>query len=193
MTAAPPASVDDIDEPAARRSRRLTVTILACILAVSFAAGILLAALDPDHKARHHHSALGLIVALGIGALALAVAVAWWLWVYRRPKYRRIMQYGWRRRRRVAKALRRGRPLPAEDLPVAAAITEVLRAQWWLPLLYGFLIVIWALDALTGRGFQRWDAVGLAVLYLVLLPVFVWQRRKMIRNYDRLKSQGTSG
>jgi hypothetical protein len=194
VTAAPSAPGTDnidIDEAAAQRSRRLMVTVLAGIVVVGFGLGILLAVLHPHRRGGHHHSTVGIIVGLGIAALVLAAAVTWWLWVYRRPGYRRVMQYSWRRRRRVAKALRRGRPVPPQDLPVAAAITDLQRAQWWLPVLYGGLAVLWALDALTHRGFVRWDALGLVVLYVAMLPVILWQRRRMLSTYDRLKSQGT--
>ncbi len=165
------------------------LAILVAIVVVGFGAGILLAVLDPHRSAGHHHSTVGRILGLSIAALVLAAAVIGCLLAFRRPGYRRVMQYGWRRRQRVVKALRRGQPLSAEDMPVAAAITDMQRKQWWWPLFYGVLVVIWALDALTRHGFRRWDAVGLAVLYVVLLPVIIWQRRKMLRNYDRLKGQ----
>jgi hypothetical protein len=189
VTTAPPApGTDDIDEAAAQRSRRLMVTGFAAFFALACGAGFAFAARSPHH-AGHHHSLLGLLVALGVLAIVLAVTVWVLLRIYRRPVYRGVMQYSASRRRRVAKALRRGDPVTTEDLPAAKAIVEVQRGLWWISAVYVIVPLDWVLMSLRQHGLFRWIDLGVAALFLALLPVFVHQRRKMIRNYDRLKDR----
>jgi apolipoprotein N-acyltransferase len=168
------------------------VTGLVGVYALACAAGIVVAARSDHHK-HNHHPLLGLLVTLAVLAVVLAVTLFFVLRIYRRPVYRRVTQYSASRRRRVAKALRRGNPVPGEDLPVAKAIVDVQRSLWWMYALFVIIPLDWVLMSLRRHGVVRWVDVGFAALFLAMLPLVVWQRRKMIRNYERLKRPATSG
>ena len=177
----------DIDEAAAARSRRLTLLLVGGIAGGAALAGVLASVLLPSHPHHPHHASTATIVGGITGlVLVLAASIGVVLWIYRRPGYRRIMQYGWRRRMRTVKALRRGRPIPPEDRPVAAAIIEVTRRQRWVPFLLAFLPIIWVINGFSHHGVERWIQFAIAGLYVLLLPVLLRQRRRLIRNYDAL-------
>lgn len=101
------------------------------------------------------------------------------------------MQYGWKRRRRVTKALLRGRPMSAEDMPVAAAMVELQRSQGrWLVILLCVLPLNSLYQGVIQHGPLRWFQFGVAAFMVVLLPFVLHQRRRIIRNYERLLKDG---
>jgi MFS family permease len=185
----PAPGAEDIDEHAARRSIRVTLIVLIAVFLFSGLLGVVVGFRLVDHRpVGVHHSvpAWALVLIVGFPVICLA-ATAWWVRrQYRRPVYRRVMQYGWRRRRRVVKDLRRGRPLCAEDQSVAAALVNLLRSQHrWVVILYGLLPVIWLFNGLIQHGFLRWFDLGLAAYCLVLGVFLRRQRRQLIVNYER--------
>jgi len=125
-----------------------------------------------------------LIVALLVVPLAGSL---WWARrLYRQPVYRRVMQYGWRRRRLVMKDLRRGRTLSPEDLPVAAAMVEMQRSQSrWLVVFFFAMPFISVYNGFVADGYLRWFQFGLAAYWVLFLPFILRQRRRIIRNYER--------
>jgi hypothetical protein len=190
MTTAPPApGTDDIDEAAAQRSRRKLIAGFVGFYVLAGLAGFVVAAHSGHRHTGHHRSALGMVVVLAILAVVLAATLLVTLRIYRRPTYRRLMQYGWRRRWRVGQALRRGTPVATDDLPVASAIADMQRALWWLPVLYVVLPILWTINSISHHGFARWYYLALSVWFLAMIPLVIRQRRRIIRNYDRLKDQ----
>jgi len=180
---------ESIDEQASQRNRRLTVLGIVGAIAASGAIGLLISAAHPRHDGHRHG---GLVVATSVLTAVAVIGVIWALWLYRRPAYRRTFQYGWRRRNRVGKALRRGNPIAEEDLAVARSLVEVQRTQRWIPPLFGALAVGWLLNGLAHSGVLRWSGIGLAVVYVVLLPVVIRQRRRISSNYARLTAERIS-
>jgi hypothetical protein len=94
------------------------------------------------------------------------------------------VRYGPMRRQRVMKELRQGRPLAAEDMPVAAALVRQQRWQRWLAPLWVSLAVSTFLQGLSHHGFMRWAAFALTVGCLVLIPLQLREQRQLIRNYE---------
>lgn len=187
---------EDIDEPAARRSIRVLMVVMSAVLVFSFLAGLLgfLIFGQLDHRPeRVHESAPVWAIVLLVAFLGIVLSASVW-WVrrqYRQPVYRRVMQYGWRRRRHVMKALLRSRPLSAEDMPVATALVELQRSQGrWLGIVLGVLAVNSLVQGVIQHGPLRWFQFGVGALMVVLLPFVVRQRRKIIRNYERLLTDG---
>lgn len=145
-----------------------------------------------DHRPGNHFSFGALIAVLTALALTLAATgLVLWL-VLNRPHYQRVMRYPWRRRMRVAKALRRGDPIHPDDLAVAEAVVWAMRKQrfvfWCQPL----LIAAWILMAFTRHGFGRWLYVGLALVMSSALAYGVRVQRRSISNWDAL-STGSAG
>jgi hypothetical protein len=130
---------EDIDEPAARRSIRVTLIIISAALLLPMLGIFLYVQFGHRPAGVHHSNSVWplVIILAGIGIMVVAML----LWVrrqYSRPEFRRVMQYGWRRRSRVGKNLRRGRELSAEDMPVAAALVGLQRSQRkWLVIATG--------------------------------------------------------
>ena len=179
-----------IDHKAARRNSRLVAGVVFGILVIGAVIGLVVGPLRPAHGAHHHDPLVAVLVLIGVLVVVLGIAVPVTLRLYRRPNYARVMQYGWGQRRRVGSALRRGRPVAPEDRPVADAIVATMRQQRWLPYLFGVILVIYAVRAVFDHGFQRWLSIGLIVLYIGLLPWMFWERRRTMRNYDRLDRAG---
>jgi hypothetical protein len=99
----------------------------------------------------------------------------------RRPSYQRVMQYGWRERRRTLKTIKAGRPLDQRQLRIARAVLDYSQRQRWLLWLFPVLIVLWLLGGLTHRHYLSGKLeIGVAVLYLLGLPFMFWQRRRVI-------------
>ena len=97
-----------------------------------------------------------------------------------------LTQYGRMRRQRVMKELRRGRPLAAEDMPVAAALVQQQRTrQRWLVPLWVLLPVGTFLQGLSNHGFMRWAFFALTVGALVAIPLQLREQRQLIRNYEQ--------
>lgn len=173
-----------IDEQAARRNLWVLMAVIVGISIPAMIVGTLLAHSHPSARAHAHHGA-GLAAVVIAAVILFAFVAALLLVMSRRPSWRAAMQYGWRRRNRVAKALRKGRPIPAEDLPVAAALMALMAKQRWLPYLFGVLVLIWLIQGLTESGTRRWLGFALAGLYVLLTPYLLWQRRRCAANYDR--------
>ena len=95
------------------------------------------------------------------------------------------VRYGPMRRQRVMKELRQGRPLSAEDMPVAAALVHQQRWQRWLVPLWVLLAVNNLLRGLSDHGFMRWVDFALTVGFLVLIPLQLREQRQLIRKYER--------
>lgn len=103
-------------------------------------------------------------------------------WQYRRPGYRRVMQYGFGRRRRVMKDLRRGRTLSAEDLRVASAMIDLMQSQRrWLIVLFVLMPSSSLVNGMLQHGFLRWFHFGVVAYCLVILPLILRERRQIIR------------
>jgi len=178
---------EDIDEPAARRSIRVLMVVLSVIYgSVALAGTLMLTRINggPTGEDDIPAWALALIVALLVVPLA---GSAWWARrLYRQPAYRRVMQYGWRRRRLVMKDLLRGRPLSPEDMPVAAAMVAVQRSQGrWSVIVLFAVPLIGVYNGFISDGYLRWFQFSLAASWVVLLPFIIRQRRRLIHNYER--------
>jgi len=102
-----------------------------------------------------------------------------------RPNEAPATQYGQMRRQRVMKELRQGRPLAAEDMPVAAALVHQQRSRqrWFVPL-WVLLAVCNILPGLSDPGFMRWVGLALTVCLLVAIPLQLREYRQLIRNYE---------
>jgi cytochrome bd-type quinol oxidase subunit 2 len=178
---------EEIDEPAARRSIRLTLIIVSAALLLPML-GIFLYVQFGHRPAGVHHSNSGwplviILAVMGIMVVAMLLLVRR---QYRRPGYRRVMQYGWRRRSRVGKDMRRGRTLSPEDMPVAAAMVDSMRSQRrWLVILIVLMPASFAINGLNHHGFLRWVFFGFAAYSVALYPFLLRQQRQMIRNYER--------
>jgi hypothetical protein len=95
------------------------------------------------------------------------------------------MRYGPMRRQRVMKELSRGRPLAAEDMPVAAALVDQQRSrQRWLVPFWVLLPVSCLLQGLSDHGLLRWASFALTVGLVVAIPLQLRDQRQLIRNYE---------
>jgi hypothetical protein len=84
------------------------------------------------------------------------------------------------------KDLVKGRPISAEDMPVAAAQVNLLRSQGlWLQALLCLLPVNSLIQGFTQDGPMRWFHFGLTACLVVLLAYTWHERRKIFRNYER--------
>ena len=177
-----------IDRDAACRNGRLTALFIAAIVVLGGGAGLALGLLRTRHGGHHHASqATGVLIYLVVLAVLLAVALPLIFRLYRKPNYAQVLQFGLGQRRRVGKALRKGRPIAPSDRPAADALVQTMRRQWWQPYPFGVLVLIYAAQALFDHGFQRGIAIILVALYAVLVPFMLWQRRTILANYDRLE------
>jgi hypothetical protein len=96
-----------------------------------------------------------------------------------------LTQYGRMRRQRVMKELRRGRPLVAEDLPVAAALVDQQRSRKkWYVALSCFWTVSFLFQGVQDHGFMRWAMFGLVIISVVALALQLREQRQLIRNYE---------
>ena len=185
----PAPSAEDIDEPAARRSIRVNLIVMSAVFLSSALAGFLVFRhiARPPTGVQDGLPAWGVVLLVAWVGIILAASMWWVSRLYRRPAYRRVMQYGWSRRRRVVKALVRGRPLAAEDMPVATAIVELQKSQSrWLVVLYGVMPFLFVFNGFNQQGYLRWFQFGVAAYWVVFLPFIVLQRRRIIHNYERL-------
>jgi hypothetical protein len=172
-------------EIARRRIRRLlaaSLSVICIAVTVPLVAGFIGG--SRHHRPGHHTSPGALIAALAAVAVTLAVTglVLWRL--LNRPDYQRVMQYDWRRRMRVAKALRRGQSIEPGDEAVADAVVGLMRKQkgifWFQPV----LIVTWIVIAFTRHGFGRWLYLGLALVTGPALLYSIRTQRRTVRNWD---------
>ena len=159
MPALHPASLpEDIDEHAARRSIRVTLTIIAALLLFGGLAGFLIAWQVGHRSSGVHHStsAWSLVFILAVIGITIVVMLLLVRRQYQRPRYRRVIQYGWRRRSRVGKDLRRGRELSAEDMPVAKALVELMHSQRiWVRIFYFGMPLAYLVNGFIHNGLSR--------------------------------------
>jgi len=142
-------------------------------------------AVGSRHPRPGHHPSLGPFLAVLAGLTFTLAVLGLLLWkLFNRPRYQRVMQYGWRRRMRVAKALRRGEPIEPGDVAVADALVELMRSQkvlfWFQPV----VIAIWVVNAFTHSGFVRWLYVGLALVTGPALLYSIRTQRRTVRTWD---------
>ena len=185
----PAPSAEDIDEPAVRRSIRVNLIVLSAVFLSSALAGFLVfRSIDRTPTGvEKGFPAWGVVLLVAWVGIILAASMWWVSRLYRRPAYRRVMQYGWSRRRHVVKALLRGRAISATDMPVAKAIVDLQRSQGrWLMILFSVLPFISVFNGFIQQGPLRWFQFGVAAYLVVFLPFIVLQRRRIIRNYERL-------
>jgi hypothetical protein len=186
----PAPGAEYIDEDAARRSIRVTsIGMAAAILFFGLAGVLIFTRVDHPPSGVHHGVAWTVEFFMAfVGILLTAVVLRVYL-LYRRPIALRVMQYGWRRRRRVGKDLRRGRPLSAEDLPVASALVDLARAERQrLALFFGLMVASLMFDGLSQHGTLRWIAFGWAAYGPMYLPFLLRQQRQMMRGYERQRN-----
>jgi MFS family permease len=183
-----PADEDAVGPEAARRRTRRWLVAMLLPIFLLVAAGMVVGFLAASRHSRpgRHHSAVGFIAIAAVSVLVLVVTglIVWRL--VRRPDYQRAMQYPWRRRMRVAKALRRGDPIGPEDLAVAAAVIAGLRTQKLNYFVQPFVIASWVLIAITRHGYGRWLYVGLALVAGAALAYSGWVHRRTVRNWHAL-------
>lgn len=187
MPAPHPAPVaEDIDETAARRSTRVTLIVAGAALLLPML-GILAYWQFGQRPSGVHQStsAWPLVIILAVMGITVVAMVLVMRWQYRRPGYRRVMQYGYRQRARVGKDLRRGRVLSAEDMKVATALMDLERSQRKWRWFYVVIPLGPLLSSLNGQGLSRWFNVGLVAFFLVLIPIVLRQQRQMTREYER--------
>ena len=179
---------DGLDEAAVRVNVRRLLLVLAGLCVVGLGVGFVAGALHDGGRGIHHPVRAALI---GVAVLTLAIGVmALVMWVFLRwPAYRRVMQFGFVDRIRVARAVKAGRPLTAHEIEVAQASRDYLRrfrrTVWLTPLVAGF----WLLNGLAHQGTVRWLMIGLAALYLVLAPFAIWQWQRAADRYDDVLSR----
>ena len=185
----PAPSAERIDEPAAQRSIRVALIVMSAVFLSSALVGFLVFRYVIRTPSGVENSFPAWAVALLVAYVGMIFAASMW-WVsrlYRRTAYRRVMQYGWSRRRHVVKALLRGRAISATDMPVAKAIVDLQRSQGrWLMILFSVLPFISVFNGFIQQGPLRWFQFGVAAYLVVFLPFIVLQRRRIIRNYERL-------
>jgi hypothetical protein len=177
---------DSGPEAARRRTRRWLAATLLSTFALAVAGGAVgFTAGSRHHRPGHHHLPLGALIAVVAAVAVLLAALGLILWhLLNRPAYRRVMQYPWRRRMRVAKALRRGEPVDPEDVPVADAVVGLMRKEraiiWFQPV----LIASWILMACTRSGAGRWLYIGLAAVNGPVWGYAVRVQRRTIRDWE---------
>jgi hypothetical protein len=166
------------------------MVLLSCLL-VALPVVVALAAGSHHRRSGHHHS-VGPFIALGAAillTLGSSVVLLWYL--FNRPAYQRLMQYSMRRRNRVAKALRRGKPISPEDLDVADAVVDSMRKQrvflWFQPV----LIASWILMAIARHGVGRWLYAGLAVVSIPALAYGVRMRQRVMRTWETASTRSS--
>jgi heme exporter protein D len=177
------ATVGGGGEPdAATRARRLVLATTGSVglfTVIGAMVGLLVA--SRHHRPGHHPSVAGAVIAVAVVLVMLAVMSAVLLWVFNRPSYRTLFAFSWRRRARVAKALRTGRPISDDDVPVAAAIIGATRGQQWRHWIFPVLSVSWLLNAANHHGVLRWLYLALVALaILAVWPLSVRQNRQML-------------
>jgi hypothetical protein len=187
-----PSDHEGAEPDAARRTRRWRVGVSLGILVLATVGAVTAFVAGLSHRPGHHIP-WGALVAVLAALVLLLGATGLVLWqLLNQPAYQRVGQYHWRRRNRVAKALRRGDPISPEDLAVADALVGVMRKQrvflWFQPV----LIASWILMAFARHGLGRWLYAGLALAMGVALVYAVRVQRRILRNWDA-RSTGRPG
>lgn len=97
-----------------------------------------------------------------------------------------LMQYGQMRRQRVMKELNRGRPLSADDIPVAAVLVDQQRSlRIWLVPLCALSAVGCLFSGLREYGPLRWVFLGFFACWFFLILLLLRGQRRLTRNYER--------
>ncbi|TWP32213.1 hypothetical protein [Leekyejoonella antrihumi] len=174
-------------EHAVTRRRRLLLVFIAAVLVISAAAGVVIAVVfGPAHGHRRGQvNVHAVVVTAGILVVVLAVMLTLFSWRLRSAKFSAPLAYPMRRRTRVSKALRTGRPIAREDLPVAAAIVRTLQVRPWIVWVAVLLVAGEVVNAVLHTGIVRWAMLALAGLEAVTLALMVWLYRRFARNYQR--------
>lgn len=184
LSKSPAGEPSDIDDTAVKRNMRLLAGVIVGLGVLAFAAGVIVAALNPHHHGHGHRSVPGAVAGVSVVVLVVVVEVIWLRRMFGTSVYRRVMQYSWGRRRRVGKALRRGRRVPEQDWPVATSIVAVTRKQAWTIWVMPPAVALWAVQAFTHHGFVRWFFIAAAIFGVVAMPFWVKQRRAILTAYD---------
>jgi MFS family permease len=174
---------------ARRRTRRWVASVLLGSLVLAAGGAVLGFVVGARHHRPGHHISWGALIAVVTVCAAVLAATGLVLWkLLNRPAYQRVMQYHWRRRMRVAKALRRGDPISPEDLDVADAVVGVMRKDrlmfWYAPVLITSFILI----AFMRHGAIRWLYASYGLVTAPALVYAVRVRRRTIRNWDALSN-----
>ena len=190
MQERPDHAPDPDPEVARRRTGRWLVGVLLGTFLLGAAGGVAGFVAGLRNPRSDNHFSFGALIALLTALALILVAAGLVLWqLLNLPYYQRVRQYHWRRRMRVAKALRRGDPISPDDLAVADAVVAAMRKQrlvfWTQPL----LIASWILIAFTRHGFGRWLYVCLALVLSSALVYAVRVHRRSLRNWDALSNR----
>jgi hypothetical protein len=103
-----------------------------------------------------------------------------------RSAYWPLMQDEQTRRRRVMKELNRGRPLSADDIPVAAVLVDQQRSlRLWLVPLCALSAVGSLFSGLRYYGSLRWVFLGFFACWFFLMMFLLRGQRRLTRNYER--------
>jgi hypothetical protein len=79
-----------------------------------------------------------------------------------------------------------GRPLAAEEMPVAATLVNQQRSrQRWLVPFSVLLVVSCFFQGLSDHGFMRWAGFGLFACGVIAITLQLREQRQLIRNYER--------
>jgi MFS family permease len=184
-----------IDERASRRNRRVLLGMLVGIVVAGALIDALIGALSHHHRHHEHHSGNVVIgvIAIVVGVLFLVVEFAVIARIYRRPRFRQLLQYSWARRRRTARSLRRGQPVSDQDMPVAEALLRAVRFTRWRLLSLVIVPVLFLLAGLTADDTaRRWGYLAYMVFWLLLITLTIRQRLRMVANFQRLTGRQPS-
>lgn len=159
-----------------QRWRRLWYVMLAATLVIGVATAFAAYAFG------HHRNVRALVIALVAVLTGVGIAAAvGWRRLNRNHEMQRLMEHDWHTRWRVGKALRKGRPILEEDHAAARSIIDVQKRQRKMLWLYVALATIWILNTIVAHGSQRWIDLGLALLYLAVIPLWLRTRRKILK------------
>lgn len=163
-----------------RRAGRRLVLLVVGLATAGIVLG-LVAGLVGGH--RDGHTALVTVLGLLAVAPGAVAAIGLLALLLRRPSYRRVMQYGYGRRRDVWKAIKAGRPLTPEDAEVAAAQLDYLDRNHWVRWLPPVTLVFLLVEGVNDHGPLRWAVLVLAGLGAVVLPVGLVQAHRTTQRY----------
>jgi hypothetical protein len=151
-------------------------------LAVLIAAGLTAFVFGHHPATDHHHTIARLLVVLAVSVaiVTLSTALSWGIWRRHAPT-RRFMRADWRTRRRVGRALRKGKPIAEGDLEAAHALIDLLRGRGWVTWLYLTCAALQLCAAAAGHGDARWLQLATGIAYLALAPYWLWNRHRILR------------
>jgi hypothetical protein len=196
MPAHPAPVAENIDEHAVRRSIRVSLIIMVVFVLSGALTGFLVQGQVGQRPSgvRHSTSAWLVVFLVAVVGIMLLSIVLLMRREFRKPNYRRVAQYGWRRRRGVVKDLCHDRPLSAADLPVAAAMVDSMRSQRRRQvILFWVMPVIFVFNGLMQHGALRWFQFGVAVFWVGVMPFYFRQYRRVTRGYERQNTPNTGG